>query len=58
MTVIEAESAGSEVAPAGLALENSEFPIEVTNEVKSLFYEQRFGFTVLVWAFCGSEVHA
>ena len=57
MPVIEAESAGGKVSLAGLALENSEFPIEVTNEMKTFFDEVRFGFTVLIWAFCGSEVH-
>ena len=57
MPVIEAESAGGKVSLAGLTLENSEFPVEMTNEMKSFFDEEWFGTTVLVWAFCGSEVH-
>ena len=58
MAIIESEGSGSKVALAGLALENSEFPVEVTNEMKSFFDEVRFAFTVLIWAFCGIEVHA
>ena len=57
MAIIESEGSGSKVALAGLALENSEFPVEMTNEMKSFFDEEWFGTTVLVWAFCGSEVH-
>lgn len=57
MAVVEPESPGCKIAFTGLALENAEFAIEVTNEMESFFNEERFGFAVLIWAFCGAVVH-
>ena len=57
MTVIEAKGARSKIAPAGFTLENAEFPIEVTNVMKTFFYEVRGGFAVFVGTMGGQVVH-
>ena len=57
MAVIEAKGARSKIAAAGFTLENAEFPIEVTNVMKSLFYEVRGGFAAFVGTMGGQVVH-
>ena len=57
MAVIEAKGARSKISQAGFALKDAEFPVEVADVMKSLFYEARGGFAVLVGAMSGYVVH-
>ena len=57
VAIVEPKCSGCKVALTALALENAEFAVEVTNEVETFFNEERFGFAVLIWAFCGAVVH-
>ena len=57
MAIVQPEGAGSKVTIAAFALKNSEFPIEMANEMESFFDEAWFGIAVLIWAFCRAKAH-